>query len=86
MDPKQTTNLCDWVACSDDSQCQSLLCYEGNCREPIKPLIVFVIVTITLTTLFIIFGVVYLTCHQKRMKKEEKLIKEKEEEARLLKL
>lgn len=66
-DPASRDDLCPWVACDADSECSTFLCYEGQCREPLNPLIKFAVVTISIALLFIVFGIVYLTCHTRRI-------------------
>ena len=49
------------------------LCYEGLCREPIQPLVVFALVSISIILLFVLLGIVYLTCHQRRIQQETEI-------------
>ena len=73
------------MPCTDDGQCSTSLCYENFCREPLNPLIVFAVIVVSLVLLFVILGIVYLTCHDKRMKKEQEMIRKLKEEALLYK-
>lgn len=72
-------DLCPLVPCSTDDQCVTNLCYEDLCREPLQPLVIFAVVSISLIVLFVLLGVVYLTSHQRRIQQEDQLRRQVEQ-------
>ena len=45
-----------------------------------NPLAIFAVVTVSLLLLFAIFGIAYLTCHQRRLKKEQEYLSKLDQE------